>query len=154
MSSRLPFTDDRTLDRRAFLLGAAASLAPGRDRLLIDTHLEVWTHDPRFPFHHPERPALKPREAAPIENQVRQMADFGIKYAVLINPRYYGWDNSYISDCLRRYPKLFVAHGLIDPRGPSCTGTAPLLGPATPLPGHAVQPAVSSRFDVAERSGV
>jgi predicted TIM-barrel fold metal-dependent hydrolase len=118
VSSPLPSTDDRTLDRRAFLLGAAASLAPGRDRLLIDTHLEVWTHDPRFPFHHPERPALKPREAAPIENQVSQMADFGIKYAVLINPRYYGWDNSYISDCLRRYPKLFVAHGLIDPRDP------------------------------------
>ena len=26
---------------------------------IIDTHLEVWTFDPKFPFHHPERPELK-----------------------------------------------------------------------------------------------
>ena len=25
------------------------------------------------------------------------MRDFGLKYAVLVNPRYFGWDNSYIS---------------------------------------------------------
>jgi predicted TIM-barrel fold metal-dependent hydrolase len=37
---------------------------------------------------------------------------------VLINPRYFGWDNSYIAHCLKTYPKLFVAHGLIDPQDP------------------------------------
>jgi predicted TIM-barrel fold metal-dependent hydrolase len=95
-------------------LGSAARRAP-----LIDTHLEVWTSDPRFPFHHPERPDLKRAEMdAPIENQVAQMRDFGLQYAVLINPRYYGWDNSYISYSLHRYPKLFVAHGLLDPLDP------------------------------------
>ena len=46
------------------------------------------------------------------------MHDFGLTYAVLINPRYYGWDNSYISYSLHRYPKLFVAHGLINPQDP------------------------------------
>ena len=29
-----------------------------KDRLIIDTHLEVWTLDPKFPFAHPERPDL------------------------------------------------------------------------------------------------
>ena len=29
-----------------------------KDRLIIDTHLEVWTLDPKFPFDHPERPNL------------------------------------------------------------------------------------------------
>lgn len=90
-----------------------------RSRLIIDTHLEVWTFDPKFPFHHPERPDLKrvPIEA-PIENQVQQMKDFGLRYAVLINPRFYGWDNSYIDNSLHRHPNLFVAHGLLNPEDP------------------------------------
>ena len=108
------------LTRRSLLATAGAALARGSGaRLLIDTHLEVWTFDPRFPFHHPERPDLKRVEVeAPIENQVAQMRDFGLTYAVLINPRYYGWDNSYIAHSRERYPKLFVAHGLIDPLDP------------------------------------
>jgi predicted TIM-barrel fold metal-dependent hydrolase len=106
------------LDRRGFLTAAAAGLIAPPPGPIIDTHLEVWTIDRRFPFRHPERPDLKVDQPAPIENQVSQMRDFGLAYAVLINPRYYGWDNSYISDCRRRYPKLFVAHGLIDPEDP------------------------------------
>ena len=104
------------LTRRGFLAQAAAAVKPGR--LVIDTHLEVWTTDPRFPFHHPERPSVKPEISAPIENQVEQMHDFGLRYTVLVNPRYYGWDNSYIDYSLHKYPKLFVAHGLIDPEDP------------------------------------
>src|SRR5256885_870047 len=90
---------------------------------LIDTHLEVWTFDPKFPFHHPERPDLKrtPVEG-PIENEVAEMREFGLRYAVLINPRFYGWDNSYISYSLHRYPKLFVAHGLLNPADPDPAG--------------------------------
>ena len=107
------------IGRRSFLAQVGAALSAKRRRLIIDTHLEVWTLDPRFPFHHPERPNLKVDMAAPIENEVDEMRDFGLKYAVLINPRYYGWDNSYISDSLHRYPKLFVAHGLIDPLDPN-----------------------------------
>ena len=112
-----------TLTRRGLLAAALAGTgAAQRKTPVIDTHLEVWTFDPRFPFHHPERPDLKtlPVEA-PIENEVAQLHDFGLKYAVLINPRFYGWDNSYISYSLHRYPKLFVAHGLIDPLDPNVT---------------------------------
>jgi predicted TIM-barrel fold metal-dependent hydrolase len=109
------------MKRRTFLSALAASVAPAKDRLIIDTHLEVWTLDPKFPFGHPERPDAKPSIAAPIENQVEQMKDFGLKYAVLINPRYFGWDNSYISYSLHKYPKLFVAHGLINPEDPNVT---------------------------------
>jgi len=103
--------------RRQFLAQAAAvAVAAAQQPLLIDTHLEVWTFDAKFPFHHPEHPELK-RVAveAPIENEVAEMEEFKLKYAVLINPRNYGWDNSYISHCLHQYPRLFVAHGLLDP---------------------------------------
>ena len=90
---------------------------------IIDTHLEVWTFDSKFPFHHPERPDLKRVEVeGPIENEVAEMREFGLRYAVLINPRYYGWDNSYISYALHRYPKLFVAHGLLNPAEPDPAG--------------------------------
>ena len=109
----------RTLTRRSLLTQATAALAAQRDRLIIDTHLEVWTLDPKFPFRHPERPNLKVDIAAPIENQVEQMRDFNLKYAVLVNPRYFGWDNSYISHSLHKYPDLFVAHGLINPEDPN-----------------------------------
>lgn len=102
------------LSRRSLLMQA---LAPQK-RLLIDTHLEVWSF--KFPFHHPERGSnLKVAVEAPIENQVEQMRDFGLRYAVLINPRFYGWDNSYIAHSLKSYPKLFVAHGLINPEDPN-----------------------------------
>jgi predicted TIM-barrel fold metal-dependent hydrolase len=106
--------------RRDFLLAGAAAIAPVRAakrRLLIDTHLEVWSLEleKRFPFRPPERPETRPRISAPIENQVEMMREFGLRYAVLINPRYYGWDNSHISYSLHEYPKLFVAHGLLNP---------------------------------------
>jgi predicted TIM-barrel fold metal-dependent hydrolase len=110
--------------RRQFLAQAAAVVAAAKPaRLIIDTHLEVWTFDPKFPFHHPERPDLKRVDVeAPIENEVAQMRDFGLKYTVLVNPRYFGWDNSYIADSLHRYPKLFVAHGLLNPEEPDLPG--------------------------------
>lgn len=121
------------LNRRQMLIGSLATVALAtaadtnvfaavEQRLIIDTHLEVWTFDPKFPFKHPELGQnLKVEIAAPIENQVEQMRDFGLRYAVLINPRYFGWDNSYIAHCLKSYPKLFVAHGLLDPQDPKVT---------------------------------
>src|SRR5690348_7233583 len=121
----MPLLQSSPITRRAFLATtAAATLATAKaSRLIIDTHLEVWTFDPKFPFHHPERPDLK-RVAveAPIENEVAEMDEFGLKYAVLINPRYYGWDNSYIDYSLHKYPKRFVAHGLLDPLQPDPAG--------------------------------
>jgi predicted TIM-barrel fold metal-dependent hydrolase len=109
---------DSNVSRRQFLAQAAASLAGKSKRLVIDTHLEVWTINPKFPFHHPEHPDEKPEISATIENEVEEMRNSGLRYAVLINPRYYGWDNSYISYSLHKYPDLFVAHGLINPEDP------------------------------------
>src|SRR6185312_8441307 len=116
----MPARGSSAFSRRGFLTMAAAGLAAAKpSRLIIDTHLEVWTFNPKFPFHHPEHPELKRVEVeAPIENEVPEMKQFGLRYAVLINPRYYGWDNSYISHSLHRYPNKFVAHGLINPEDP------------------------------------
>lgn len=106
------------IDRRSFLAQAASALVAKPARLLIDTHIEVWTIDPKFPFKHPENPNAKPNIPAPIENQIGQMKDFGIKYGVLITPRYFGWDNSYTEYSMRQAPGMFVAHGLLNPHDP------------------------------------
>jgi predicted TIM-barrel fold metal-dependent hydrolase len=119
-STRRQFLAKAAVAATGAATGAAAATQPP---LIIDTHLEVWTFDPKFPFHHPERPDLKRVEIeAPIENEAAEMREFGLKYAVLINPRFYGWDNSYISHSLHRYPRLFVAHGLLDPAQPDPAG--------------------------------
>ena len=73
------------------------------------------------------------------------MREFGLKYTVLVNPRYFGWDNSYISYCLHRYPKLFVAHGLIDPEVPDAAERLRYWVRGAWLSGHALQPHLSSR---------
>lgn len=83
---------------------------------IVDTHVETWNFN--FPFNHPENPRLNVTIEAPIENQVEQMKEFGIDRAVLINPRYYGWDNSYVANCIKRFPDLFVGHGLLNPEDP------------------------------------
>src|SRR2546425_11543570 len=106
----------RTNSRREFLALATAGLAAAKpDRLIIDTHLEVWTFDPKFPFHHPERPDLKRVDVeAPIENEVAEMREFGLKYAVLINPRFYGWDTSFTSYSPPKDPRLFAPHRVLN----------------------------------------
>ena len=35
--------------------------------------------------------------------------------AVLVQVIYYGWDNRYLAECLKRHPRRFRAQGLIDP---------------------------------------
>lgn len=117
--------------RRSFLTQSSAAIAslgiscaePESQHLIIDTHIHVYTFDPRFPFNHPERPDLKRLSMeAPVENLAAQMKEFGVKYSVLVQPRYYGWDNSYMSYCIQKYPELFVAIGLIEPEDPKVAG--------------------------------
>ena len=75
---------------------------------------------------------------APIENEVAEMEEFGLKYAVLINPRYFGWDNSYISYSLHKYPKLSSPTDCSIPRSRIRRPPA-LLDQGARFPGHAVQ---------------
>lgn len=130
-----PFTAARVkagaFDRRALLktaVGAAASVgaAPllraansGEQPMppIIDTHMHVWSDDARrYPFPHPyENDFAGPPHAATIEMLLDDMDRHGCTHAVLVQVIYHGWDNSYVADCVRRHPRRFKAHGLIDP---------------------------------------
>jgi len=106
------------LSRRQLLLGLAAQGA--RPDPIIDTHMHVWSMDTaRFPFNPPEPSYPKPTQYGSVELYQEEMKKDGVHRAVLVQPRYYGWDNRYIADCVRRFPSLFVGHGLINPNDPN-----------------------------------
>jgi predicted TIM-barrel fold metal-dependent hydrolase len=69
----------------------------------------------RYPFKPPEPGYRLPRQEGSVEIYLEEMKTCAVDRTVLVQERASGWNNSYISDCVRRFPKLFVGHGLIDP---------------------------------------
>lgn len=87
---------------------------------VIDTHMHVWANDPeKYPFPHPYTDDFKgaPHEGT-VEMLMEDMDQHGCTHAVLVQVIYHGWDNTYVADCVQRYPKRLKAHGLIDPAAP------------------------------------
>ncbi len=86
--------------------------------MLIDTHVHVWALDD---LHRPAPDARipHPTEAVPVEWLLDDMAAFGIDHCVLVQSSAFGWDNTYMIECLERYPGRFRAIGLVDPLSPN-----------------------------------
>ncbi|MCA9102551.1 MAG: amidohydrolase family protein [Pirellulales bacterium] len=87
---------------------------------VVDTHMHVWADDAkRYPFVHPYVPDFK---GAPtpgtVEMLIEDMDQNDQTHSVLVQVIYHGWDNTYVADCVRRFPDRLVAHGLIDPEDP------------------------------------
>ncbi len=118
------------LSRRSFL-GIAAGLAAAPPRFLqekaplIDTHMHVWSDDPkRYPFRHPFDPdSAPPRIAATVDLVVKEMDESGVSHCVLVQAIFHGWDNQYLADCLKAHPRRFRGQGLIDPTDAKAAGT-------------------------------
>src|SRR5262249_12535227 len=72
-----------------------------------------------YPFAPPEPQMPRPEHPNSIEEIVDVMERHGVDRMVLVQVRYYGWDNRYLADCLRRYPGRFAAQGLLAPRDPA-----------------------------------
>lgn len=86
--------------------------------MLIDTHVHVWALDERHqPF--PGAKLDPPTAPAPVEWLLEDMAAFGIDHCVLVQSSAFGWDNTYMVECLQRYPGRFRAIGLVDPLSPT-----------------------------------
>ena len=84
--------------------------------------MHVWANDPkRYPFPHPYKNdfTYDGVHDATVEMLIDDMDKNGVTHCVLVQVVFHGWDNSYIADCVRRYPKRLVAHGLIDPLDPN-----------------------------------
>ncbi|MCA9110842.1 MAG: amidohydrolase family protein, partial [Planctomycetaceae bacterium] len=126
---------DLQLDRRQFLKatsgGVAAMAVPvgltqfanaadAERPMIVDTHMHVWADDPKqYPFPHPYSADFKePMHPGTVEMLIEDMDKYGCTHAVLVQVIFHGWDNTYIADCVKRYPDRLRAHGLIDPTDP------------------------------------
>ena len=92
-----------------------AAIAPAIKRPVIDTHMHVWANDPqRYPFPHPYAKDFNvPENEGTLEMLIDDMDRHGGTHAVLVQVIYHGWDNTYVADCAKRYPKRLKAHALI-----------------------------------------
>ncbi|MBM3834006.1 MAG: amidohydrolase [Verrucomicrobia bacterium] len=122
----------RPINRRSFLrfappwAAASKSLAdvlanePAGKAPIIDTHMHVWSGDlDRYPLAHPYDARFKPPPiAATVELLLQEMEQFGMSHCVLVQTISHGWDNRYLVQCVKRDPKRFRGHGLIDPTDP------------------------------------
>ena len=84
----------------------------------IDAHVHVWTDDfDRYPLAagfskdqmHP--PTFTPDELLALSKPL------GVSRIVLIQMNFYGFDNSYMLDCMRKYPGVFSGIAQVDEHG-------------------------------------
>jgi L-fuconolactonase len=103
------------ISRRALLQGAA--FAPlQRDYRIIDPHVHVWKHDPKYPFAQGAR--VPDRDATP-ETLLDLMKANGVAKTVIIQVIHYKYDNSYLEGVLKRYPGTFLGVSRVDPLNPA-----------------------------------
>ncbi|MGC4054863.1 MAG: amidohydrolase family protein [Paludibaculum sp.] len=80
---------------------------------MIDSHVHVWTDDfDRFPRVWPGS-EFQPLHFPPA-SFLRHSLPNGVRRAVLIQMSFYGFDNSYMLDCMRQHPGLFAGIGVVD----------------------------------------
>ena len=82
------------------------------DYRIIDPHVHVWKHDPRYPFAKEANPPA--RDATP-EMLLDLMKGHGVSKTVIIQVIHYRYDNSYLADVLKRYPQYFLGVCRVDP---------------------------------------
>lgn len=106
------------IDRRAFLLGSAASVAAAPKPYLIDTHVHLFASDvERFPYH---RDATYRPPAQPLESYVSFAAKAGLAQTVIVHPEPYQDDHRYLEHCFSHEPSpgFFKGTCLFDPISP------------------------------------
>ena len=82
---------------------------------IIDAHVHVWTPDTeRYPLAKGFTKAdMKPASFTP-EELLTHCKPEGVDRIVLIQMSYYGFDNSYMVDTMRRFPGVFGGVGVVD----------------------------------------
>jgi predicted TIM-barrel fold metal-dependent hydrolase len=82
---------------------------------IIDAHSHLWTSDTaKYPLAPGfTREAMKPPSWTP-EELFAHCKPEGVDRVVAIQMSFYGWDNSYMLDCMRRYPGVFSGVARVD----------------------------------------
>src|SRR6185369_9026735 len=103
------------ISRRSLL--AAVAMSPFMaDYRIIDPHVHVWKHDPKYPF--AEGARVPERDATP-ESLLDLMKANGVAKTVIIQVIHYRYDNRFLLDVLKRFPKTFQGVCRVDPLDPA-----------------------------------
>jgi L-fuconolactonase len=116
MFSRRRFLAASVVSALAAPFSEAFGQPPRTASSMIDSHVHVWKHDPKFPFAEGAHP---PAEDASVENLLELMKANRVARTVIIQVIHYRWDNSYLADVLRRYPQFFKGVCRVDPQDPA-----------------------------------
>ena len=100
---------------RRTLLQAAAMTPLQSNYRIVDSHVHVWKHDPKYPF---AAGAHVPARDATPETLLDLMKANGVSKTVIIQVIHYKYDNSYVADVLKQYPGMFQAVCRVDPLDP------------------------------------
>lgn len=88
----------------------------------IDAHSHVWTPDVKK---YPLAPGFQVSDMVPpsftAEELQAEMMPVGVNRVVLIQMSFYGFDNSYMLDCMAKYPGMFSGVAVIDQNGKNPT---------------------------------
>ncbi len=81
----------------------------------VDAHVHIWTDDFKK---YPLAPGFKPQDMAPrvftYDDILHYAKPNGVNRVVLVQMSYYGFDNSYMLDAIRRLPKVFRGIAIVD----------------------------------------
>jgi predicted TIM-barrel fold metal-dependent hydrolase len=101
----------------AALLPATASAQKSPMKFaIIDPHVHVWKHDPKYPF--APGAHVPPEDRAP-EMLLELMKANNVARTVIIQVIHYKWDNSFLADVLKQYPQYFKGVARVNPEDPA-----------------------------------
>jgi predicted TIM-barrel fold metal-dependent hydrolase len=133
--------------RRELIAGAlaASTLTAAMPAPIIDSHVHVWKHDPRFPW----APETKtpPAEDAPAEKLLRLMKASGVDKTVIIQVIFYRWDNRYLASVLKAYPHYFRGVARVNPEDPAAPDHLSRLTEEDGFHGVRISPAAGAAGD-------
>jgi L-fuconolactonase len=84
---------------------------------IIDPHVHVWRNDPRYPW--AKETTDPPKQDALPETLLELMKANGVSGTVIIQAIHYRWDNSYLFEVIKQYPKLFRGVVRVNPESPT-----------------------------------
>jgi len=85
----------------------------------IDAHSHVWTQDTKnYPLTAGYRRLNIDPASFTAEELIKEAGAVGVNRVVLIQMSFYGYDNSYMLDSIRKHPGKFVGVAVIDQDGP------------------------------------
>ena len=83
---------------------------------IIDPHVHVWKHDPRYPF---APGAHVPPEDRTPEMLLELMKANHVERTVIIQVIHFKWDNRFLADVLKQYPQYFKGVARVNPEDPA-----------------------------------